>query len=101
MLKYNTLAAEITTLGGLMNAGGNNRAKILSDTVVLDLLSIMGHTKTDPILLRAICTFAYDVFECDEVMINEDKMAPYQRAIQNLKNMIPYLGFEMYPYLLL
>jgi hypothetical protein len=71
MLKYNTLAAEITTLGGLMNAGGTNRAKILNDTVVLDLLSIMGHTKTDPILLRAICTFAYDVFECDEIMEDE------------------------------
>ena len=71
MLKYNTLAAEITTLGGLMNAGGTNRAKILNDTVVLDLLSISGHTKTDPILLRAICTFAYDVFESDEIMEDE------------------------------
>ena len=64
MLKYQTLAAEITTLGGLMNAGGDNREKILGDTVVLELLSIMGHPKTDPILLTAICTFAYDVFEC-------------------------------------
>ena len=64
MLKYQTLAAEITTLGGLMNAGGENREKILNDSVVLDLLSIMSHPKTDPILLTAICTFAYDVFEC-------------------------------------
>jgi len=83
-----------------MNAGGTNRAKILNDSVVLDLLSIMGHPKTDPILLTAICTFAYDVFECDEIMVDEARMSPYQRAIQNLNFMIPYLGFARYPDLL-
>ena len=100
MLKYQTLAAEITTLGGLMNAGGENREKILNDSVVLDLLTIMGHPKTDPILLTAICTFAYDVFECEEIMDDEERMSPYQQAIQNLNFMIPYLGFERYPDLL-
>jgi hypothetical protein len=94
------LAAEITTLGGLMNAGGGNRAKILNDGVVLDLLSIMSHDRTDPILLTAICTFAYDVFECEEIMADEDRMSRYQRAIQNLNCMIPYLGFGSYRYLL-
>jgi hypothetical protein len=100
MLKYQTLAAEITTLGGLMNAGGEHRQWILNDSVVLDLLTIMGHPKTDPILLTAICTFAYDVFECEEIMDDEVKMSPYQQAIQNLNFMIPYLGFERYPDLL-
>ena len=54
-----------------MNAGGMHREKILNDYVVIDLLSIMGHPKTDPILLTAICTFAYDVFECEEIMDDE------------------------------
>ena len=57
-----------------MNAGGGKRAKILNDGVVLDLLSIMSHDRTDPILLTAICTFAYDVFECEEIMADEDRL---------------------------
>ena len=50
--KYRTLAAEIKTLGGLLQASQfENREKILKQEVVLDIVSIMGHEFTDPILL--------------------------------------------------
>ena len=53
-----------------------------------DLLSIMSHPKTDPILLTAVCTFAYDVFECEEIMADEERMMPFYKVISNLKFMI-------------
>jgi len=43
MLKYETLAAEITCLGGLLNSRSTNRDNILNKPVVLDLIQIMRH----------------------------------------------------------
>lgn len=57
-LKYRTLAAEIATLGGLLEAEEERRRPIVSDPVIDDLLQIISHYKTDPILLTAICNFA-------------------------------------------
>ena len=64
-LKYMTLSAEIITVGGLLQANElENRMKIIDQArkVVLDILSIMGHDNTDPILLNAVCKFALDLF---------------------------------------
>ena len=60
----------------------------------------MGHEKTDPILLTAVCTFAFDLFECPQIRYQSDMMAPYHEAINNMYYMTPYLGFHMYPRLL-
>lgn len=99
MLKYQTLAAEITTLGGLLTSN-DNRLKILEDPVVKDLIQIMSHDITDPILLTAICTFARDLFECPEIRYNADLMQPFYSRMQNMKYLMPYLGFDRYPDLL-
>lgn len=103
MLKYQTLAAEIRCLGGLLQAGPGNRASILEKEkqVVLDLIQIMRHPKTDPILLTAICTFALDLFECDELRWDATVMEPFYEKMSNMKYMIPYLGFDMYNELLM
>lgn len=102
MLKYETLAAEITCLGGLLNAKASNRKNILElhKPVVLDLIQIMRHPQTDPILLTAICTFALDLFQCEELRFHALVMEPFYEKMSNMKYMIPYLGFEMYPKLL-
>lgn len=41
MLKYKTLAAEITALGGLLRS--SKRRELLEDPVILDLVAIMSH----------------------------------------------------------
>jgi len=41
MLKYRTLAAEITALGGLLRSP--KRKELLEDPVILDLVAIMSH----------------------------------------------------------
>lgn len=57
----------------------------------------MTHEKTDPILLTAICRFALDLFETEEVRTNEKFMEPFYRGTASLRLMIPYLGFDRYP----
>lgn len=56
----------------------------------------MSHEITDPLLLTAICTFALDLFECDELKYNEEFMMPFHAKISDMKHLIPYLGFEKY-----
>ena len=60
----------------------------------------MSHDYTDPILLTAVCTFALDLFECDELRTNQDVMQPYYDEMQSMMHLIPYMGFEKYPQLL-
>ena len=69
MHKYKTFSAEIKTLGGLLFANDHNRRKILytHKDILLDIISIMGHEQTDPILLEAVCKIAKDLLECPEI----------------------------------
>ena len=100
MLKYQTLAAEITALGGLLQGNENKRACIIDDPIVLDIINFMSHSKTDPILLTSVCTFALDLFECRELRYCKKRMQPYFDKMVNMKYMIPYMGLERYPDLL-
>ena len=85
------------TLGSLLNSDKKeNRMKILEDTVVHELISIMSHEKTDPILLTSICRFALQLFKTDEVRLDEKFMEPFYRGTASLRQMIPYLGFDRY-----
>ena len=94
MLKYRTLAAEITALGGLLRSP--KRKELLEDPVILDLVAIMSHPQTDPILLTAICTFGLDLFECDEPRQSQADMEPFHKNLSDMKYLIPYLGFDNY-----
>lgn len=92
MLKYRTLAAEITTIGGLLQS--HSSSDILSDPVIVDLIAVMGHQKpTDPYLLTAICTFAYDLMENEDVCFSEEVMRPFYENMADLKYLVPYIGF--------
>ena len=86
MNKYKLFAQEIRTLGGLLNAE-ENREKILNpikpdddehidghEPIILDIVSILGHEFTDPILLEAVCKFTNDLLECEEIMNNESRL---------------------------
>ena len=63
---------------------------------MLDIISIMGHDNTDPILLTAVCTFALDLFQTEDLKYHEEFMEPFSEKIQSLNQMIPYLGGEKY-----
>jgi hypothetical protein len=75
---------------------------ILNDykQVIMDLIAITAHEKTDPILLTAICQFAFDVFEQDSVKDDEEMMGPFFEQLEDMRGLIPYLGGDKYPDLL-
>ena len=60
----------------------------------------MAHDLTEPILLTAICKFAEDLLECDEILEKKKNMQPYFDVMDNFKQLIPYLGKEKYPLML-
>ena len=77
-LKYQTLAAEIIAIGGLLQSSKEaNRRKIIEEPSVLELMCITSHESTDPILLTAICRMALDLFETDEIKKDEKTMEPF------------------------
>ena len=89
-------------MGGLLQSSkAVNRKKIIDETCVLELMSITNHDSTDPILLTAICRMALDLFETEELINNENIMEPFQKAIGNMRQLVPYLGFDKYPELML
>ena len=57
-------------------------------------------TVTDPKLLTAVCQFAYDLFENENICSSREKMKPFCAEINSLVELIPYLGGYKYPLLL-
>ena len=95
--KYKTFAAEITTLGGLLQSAPNFRCEILDHQVVKDLIEIIGDDEpVDPIILTAVVTFAKDLYETEELKYDEDKMKEYAEPMQKMVNITPYLGLDKY-----
>lgn len=74
-----------------------DRQKILGTEVATDLVAIMGHAETDPILLTAVCTFALDVFETDEVKDDAIFCDRFYQGTKSMVELMPYLGFYKYP----
>jgi hypothetical protein len=58
-LKYRTLAAEISCLSAFLPV----QLAIGRDSTVDDLLGMLAHYKTDPILLTSLCNFARLLFQ--------------------------------------
>lgn len=102
MKKYQTMAAEIKTLGGmLVSEHVHKKNEILDEPVIKDLISIIGTEKaTDPILLTAICTFGKDLLETQEICFDRERMEPFAEKMKDLMFVVPYLGFKKYAKLL-
>jgi len=65
MYKYQVFSAQITALGSFFNA--SNRKSFLDHPIIKDILQILSHHKTDPILLTAVCKFALNLFKQNEL----------------------------------
>ena len=45
--------------------------------VLQKLLRVLSRKTADPILLTAICNFASELFECDDIVDSKDKMEKF------------------------
>lgn len=98
--KYLTLAAEIDCLGGLLEADLAKREAIIKDQIIDEMLQITSHYKTDPVLLTSICKFAKQLFTREEIKSNQVVIEPKLKKMQNLVQLLPYLGLKKYEDLL-
>jgi len=64
--------------------------------MIKDILQILSHNKTDPILLTAVCNFTLNLFKQTELKDDMQYMAPFLDKICNLTFVMPYLGGNMY-----
>ena len=97
------MAAEIKTIGGLLvSEHKDKKDEILGHKVVKDLIAIIGEEKAvDPILLTAVCTFGKDLLETEEIRFDAKRMQPFSDKMEDLKFVVPYLGFKKYAKLLM
>lgn len=47
-------------------------------------------------MLTAVCTFTLDIFTCDEIKENSDKMRPFYDRLDNLKKLMPLIGMDKF-----
>lgn len=59
--------------------------KILEEPIVVDLIEIMSHEKTDPLLLTAICRFALNLFSTNEVRLKQDLMEQFYQGTSSMR----------------
>jgi hypothetical protein len=69
---------------------------ILENPLIDDLLSILKHYKTDPVLLTALCKFAKAFFSCEEIKTNRSVLEEKVTKTQNFIQLVPYLGLKKY-----
>ena len=55
---FKVFSGQIELLASLLNAKNHEREQILCETLVTDLLIVISHYKTDPLLLTSICYLA-------------------------------------------
>jgi len=65
-----------------------------------DMLGILKHYKTDPVLLTALCKFAKSYFSCEEIKNNSKLMFAKVDKMSSLTQLVPYLGLKKYEDLL-
>ena len=53
--QYLTFAAQIELLGALINAEPAQQGDVLWDPLVGDLVVIVSHARTDPVILTSVC----------------------------------------------
>ena len=100
VVMYRVFAAQITLVASLLNAPDYKRQTILEDPLINELLQVLTHNMTDPILLTAITYLAEKVLNIAEVNQNPEILADKVNRMQSCEGLLPYLGGEKYKELL-
>lgn len=75
IVMYKVFAAQITLTASLLNAESHQREVIMQDTLIDELLQVITHNMTDPILLTAITYLAEKVLNLDSINQVPDVLA--------------------------
>jgi hypothetical protein len=82
----------------LLNAEKIERVKILHGTtnLVYDLINIVGHFKTDPKILTAVCNLTLAILEKPEIVGDIEYLSVCIQKIASCVPLIGYLGKSKY-----
>ena len=62
----------------------------------MELLQVLTHSNTDPILLTSICYLAEKVLNAESIKTNPRELADKINRMQSCENLIQYLGMGKY-----
>ena len=97
---YKVFSAQISLVASLLNAEERQREQLLEEPLIKELLQVLTHSNTDPILLTSICYLAEKVLNCDSVRTNPRELGDKITRMQSCENLLPYLGMGKYKELL-
>ena len=103
VLMYRVFSAQVMLIASLINATPDKRGDILWDPLTSDLLVVVTHGSTDPVLLHAVCYLAnqvltgvikddYDESKTNKVKVDEE-MNNIITRMQHCEKLLPYMGF--------
>lgn len=92
---YRIFSAQIDLIASLLNAdrGAN---KILNEGLVSELLNVLTHSSTDPILLTSLCYLAERVLSSEMVKSDPANLGDKINRMQSCEGLVPYLGMAKY-----
>ena len=98
---FKLFSGQIELLASLLYAKEKESELILSEGLVMELLNVINHFKTDPLLLTSVCYLALMILTRESVRRGErpedlDRLSKAIRYMGNCVNLIPYLGMSKY-----
>ena len=93
---YKVFSAQISLVASLLNAEERQREQLLEEPLIKELLQVLTHSNTDPILLTSICYLAEKVLNCDSVRTNPRELGDKITRMQSCEGLLPYLGMGKY-----
>lgn len=94
---YRIFSAQIELIASLLNAEPRLSKLILQETLVSELLQVLTHSSTDPILLTSLCYLAEKVLKSEAIKSNPVQLSDKINKMQSCEALIPYLGLAKYP----
>jgi len=89
---YKVFAAQIELIASLLNAKEDQRELVMSDNLVDELLQVLTHNTTDPILLTSICYLAEKILKIVTEKADPELLADKVNRMQSIEGLLPYLG---------
>ena len=97
---YRIFSAQIELIASMLNAHPKQRDQLLQEQLIKELLQVLTHSHTDPILLTSICYLAEKILKCPTIKENPELLSQQINRMQSCENLIGYLGMSKYRELL-
>ena len=88
-------ATQIYLMGSLLNACKEKRNKVFADepnNPIWNVITIINHSKADPLVLTSVCYVIDQLFKLDEIYDPPYIFDKLMRTIKEIKHLVDNLG---------